>query len=122
MIAAIIPACNEGENIYEVLEILNSLPIDLLVPVLNGCTDNTLTVIEQFKPKAKVAMIQYPLPMGVDAPRALGVKCAYDMGADAMLFIDGDMRGNIRSCLYNLIRSVVQDRVDLSLTNCYPYI
>ena len=42
MIAAVIPAKNEGETIAEVLEQLKRLPLDRIIAVLNGCTDDTL--------------------------------------------------------------------------------
>ena len=40
MVAAVIPAYNEEENIQSVLDNLaHLLSLDLIIPVLNGCTD-----------------------------------------------------------------------------------
>ncbi len=42
--------------------------------------------------------------------------------AQAVLFVDGDFRGDFSSCLQDLLCAVVHKDCDLALTNCYPYI
>ena len=44
------------------------------------------------------------------------------LGAQAVLFVDGDFRGDFSSCLQDLLCAVVHKDCDLALTNCYPYI
>jgi hypothetical protein len=44
------------------------------------------------------------------------------MGADAVLFVDGDLQGNYTCCLEQLICETLHHNCDLALTNCYPYI
>ena len=46
MIAAVIPAYNEEKNIQSVLDNLAHLfSLDIIIPVLNGCSDNTRAVV-----------------------------------------------------------------------------
>lgn len=122
MITVIIPACNEEASIGNVLDNLMNLPIDSIIPVLNGCTDQTLQVIQTHSLASKIALIQYPLPYGIDVPRAVGAACALKMGAQVMLFVDGDLQGDYHDCLALLLHEVSTHRCDLALTNCYPYI
>ena len=122
MIVAVIPAKNEAENIRGTLNNLRNLPIDRIIPVLNGCTDDTKGVILNHPLNRKVLLLEYANPLGVDVPRVLGAKKAYEIGARAVLFLDGDMQGDLTIPLFKLIKAVVNEECDLALTNCYPYI
>ena len=123
MIAAVIPAYNEEDSIGHVLDALAHLfTLDTVIPVLNGCTDHTRQVVLQHALANRVALIEYPLPLGIDVPRSWGAKCAFALGAQAVLFVDGDFRGDFSSCLQDLLCAVVHKDCDLALTNCYPYI
>lgn len=125
--AAIIPAYNEEHSISAVLDNLAQLfSLDFIIPVLNGCTDHTRQNILQhpliLSHAARLAMIEYPLPFGIDVPRSVGADCAHKLGADAILFVDGDLTGNYAECLQQLLCEVAEHNTDLALTNCYPYI
>lgn len=123
MIAAVIPAYNEEESIYHVLDNLACLyTLDTVIPVLNGCTDHTRQIILSHPLASRLAMIEYPLPLGIDVPRSFGAQCALNLGADVILFVDGDLNGNFSSCLQNLLCEIIYRDCDLALTNCYPYI
>lgn len=126
-LAAVIPAFNEETGILSVLDNLSQLPaLNLLIPVLNGCTDHTRQNILQHpyvkSGQIKLAMIEYPLPLGIDIPRSWGADCALKYNADAVLFVDGDLEGTYALCLQQLLNEVTNIGCDLALTNCYPYI
>jgi len=120
MIAAIIPARNEAENLPKIYKCISTLPFDKIITVVNGCTDNTLDVIAKQKPLNHF-MIYFNKPLGVDVPRAVGAWKAYAMGCKKFCFIDGDMIGDIRPALLNII-TALHSGTDLALTNCYPII
>ena len=120
MIAAVIPAKNEGETIAEVLEQLKRLPLDRIIAVLNGCTDDTLEVLARHPLRHRLDILQYAEPLGIDVPRAVGALYARRLGARAVLFIDGDMTGQLSGCCARLLAQIMNG-YDLTLTNCYPY-
>jgi glycosyltransferase involved in cell wall biosynthesis len=125
--AVVIPAYNEETGIISVLDNLAMLNTALkIIPVLNGCTDNTrqniLTHSFVTSSPIHLAMMEYPLPLGIDVPRRWGAHCAYAMDADAVLFVDGDMTGCYADCLHQLVEAVLHHKCDLALVNCYPYI
>lgn len=123
MIAAVIPAYNEEDSIGTVLDNLAHLyTLDCIIPVLNGCTDRTRDVVLAHPLASRLALIEYPLPLGIDVPRSWGADCALKLGADAVLFVDGDLQGDFSACLQDLICETVYKGCDLALTNCYPYI
>lgn len=125
--AVVIPACNEELGILSVLDNLAQLyTLDLILPVLNGCTDHTRKHILEhpliLSSAVQLAMIEYPLPFGIDVPRSFGADCAQKLHADAILFVDGDLTGEYATCLQQLLCEVLYRGCDLALTNCYPYI
>lgn len=123
MIAAVIPAYNEEDSITAVLDNLAQLlALDVVIPVLNGCTDNTRAMVLHHPLASRVALMEYPLPLGIDVPRSWGARCALRLGASTVLFVDGDLQGEFSACLQDLICQVAYKNCDLALTNCYPYI
>lgn len=127
VIAAVIPAYNEEESIGHVLDNLaHLLELKYVIPVLNGCTDDTRSVVLAHplasKQACKLALIEYPQPLGIDVPRSWGAQCALKLGAETILFVDGDLQGDLAPCLQDLIGAVACHGCDLALTNCYPYI
>lgn len=120
MFAAVIPAQNENIRTKQVIQNLLKLPLDLIVPVVNGCRDDTLEMCLSV-PSPKVYTLHFSTSLGIDVPRAVGAHFAHGMGADGVLFIDGDMTGDLAAPLKMLIRAVVSG-TDCALTNCYPYI
>ncbi|MCR6545225.1 glycosyltransferase family 2 protein [Dehalobacterium formicoaceticum] len=120
MFAAVIPAQNEDLHIREVINNLLQLSLDLIIPVVNGSQDQTLNICLSFS-SPKLHILHTPLPLGIDIPRAAGAHFAYQMGAQGVLFIDGDMNGDLCLPLQQLINSI-KSGTDCALTNCYPYI
>lgn len=117
MLCVVIPVQNEEDRLGRVLANVLSPPVDLVLPVLNGSRDNSRRIIESY-PKDLVKLIHFDEPLGIDIPRAVGAFHAHRLGADAVLFVDGDMVGKIRGTLEKLIKAV--GGVDLCLTDCYP--
>ncbi|SFG99194.1 hypothetical protein SAMN05660649_03431 [Desulfotomaculum arcticum] len=119
MFVAIIPAKNEAKNLKKVIMKLPLDSIDLIIPVLNGCTDNSLQVLQQLNCPI-LAPIVFSESLGIDVPRAVGAIISKKMNAEGSLFVDGDMHGVDTGALKNLIDAVKYRGIDLALTNCYP--
>jgi glycosyltransferase involved in cell wall biosynthesis len=114
----VIPVQNEAKHLGRVLTNVLSLPVDFVLPVVNGSSDNSRKIINAY-PGRWIKMIHFEEPLGIDVPRAVGAFHARRLGAGAVLFVDGDMAGNIRPALEKLVRAV-KNGADLSLADCYP--
>ena len=120
MKAAVIPAKNEAEGIGKVLANIKIWKPDLIVVVANGCTDATIDEALAAGPR-NTHIIEFSEPLGIDVPRAVGAKYAYELGAETIVFIDGDMSGNLSRAIIDLLAGTASG-TDLALINCYPYI
>lgn len=120
MLLTVIPAKNEANSLGKVI---TNLPINgllqLIIPVLNGCTDNSLDTLRQINCPL-LAPLCFDEPLGIDIPRAIGAIEAKQLDAKGVLFIDGDMHRVNSKILTNLILAVQENRLDLALTDCYP--
>jgi len=119
MFAAVVPARNEEKNIKKVIKTLLKVPVDLIIPVINGCTDNSYQTVLSLNYKQVTPLI-FNQPLGIDVPRAVGAKIAYNLGASGVLFVDGDMKGDIIANLRELKTKIEKNETDMALTNCYP--
>ncbi len=119
MIVAVVPAQNEENRIGIVLHQLLNIGIDRIIVVLNGSNDSTLRDIEQLKSN-RIEIIHFQESLGIDVPRAVGAKYACKSGASYVLFVDGDLVGNIGYELKRLKENCLKQKMDLALTNCYP--
>jgi glycosyltransferase involved in cell wall biosynthesis len=119
MLAVVMPVKNEEKRLKKTIETLLSIPSDLIIPVINGSSDNSCSIIRQVG-SAWIQPLYFKEPLGIDVPRAIGAKAALDKGATAVLFLDGDMSGNIAKNLTELISTVYENQADMVLTNCYP--
>ena len=120
MIAAVVPARNESRRIVYPLAGCLSVPVDLVIPVLNGCEDDTGDWVEKFRDR-RIQPLRFKAPLGVDVPRAVGAKEALRRGARAVLFVDGDLEGRIGRHLRDLVKAVERG-LDLALSQCLPAI
>jgi hypothetical protein len=118
MLAAVVPVQNEEERIQKTLETLLALPAALIIPVINGSSDLSCRIIHDLK-SPHIFPLHYRETLGIDVPRAIGARTAKIKGATAVLFLDGDMNGEIEDNLRELIRKV-EEGADMALTNCYP--
>ena len=122
MLTAIVPAKNEAGRIYKVLYTLLQLKeIDRILVVLNGSNDHTLAEVKSFKSK-KIILLFFKEALGIDIPRAIGAAYAQKIGSTMLLFIDGDMVGEIKQELHEMIKKTYLEKLDLSLSNCYPHL
>ncbi|TGE34065.1 glycosyltransferase [Desulfosporosinus sp. Sb-LF] len=120
MFAAVIPAKNEEKSILAVLTTILRLPVHYIILVLNGCTDQTFELASSIQ-DPRIHILYFSESLGIDIPRAIGALYARYLGVDGILFVDGDMSGDIYQNLIHLITSI-ESGVDVALTNCYPYI
>jgi len=119
MFAAVIPVKNEAKSLKQVVFNLAANSLDLIIPVLNGCTDNSLSVLEGVNCPT-LAQLCFQEPLGIDIPRAVGALAARRLNAEGVIFVDGDMTGANSAVLGQLLNAVRQKGVDLALTDCYP--
>ncbi|KGP75526.1 glycosyltransferase [Desulfosporosinus sp. Tol-M] len=120
MFAVVIPAKNEEKSILATMTTILRLPVSYIILVLNGCTDRTFQLAQSI-PDTRIHILYFSDPLGIDIPRAIGALYARHIGAKGVLFVDGDMSGDIYQNLLTLITSV-ESGIDVALTNCYPYI
>ncbi|RKN85280.1 glycosyltransferase family 2 protein [Paenibacillus ginsengarvi] len=83
-IGAVVTAMNEEKALPGVLHQLDRLPLDELVIVVNGSTDQTFWNARR---PGKAVIVHYVRPLGHDVGRAVGAKL---ISADIVLFLDGD--------------------------------
>ncbi len=119
MITAVVPARNEGGRISTVLTNLGILPIDHIIVIANGSIDNTMREILNLR-LPKIHILYFQECLGIDVPRAIGAKVSLMLGADVVLFVDGDMVGTFSENLMELVDGILLKRLDIALTNCYP--
>ncbi len=117
----IVPAYNEAESITQVINTLLLANIDLIILVANGCTDNTCELAARTAAPPALQIISFPEPIGIDMPRAIGVAVAKQFQPAGVIFVDGDMKGDLTETVLNLIDGIKQG-LDMALTNCYPYV
>ncbi|MCG8403293.1 MAG: glycosyltransferase family 2 protein [Firmicutes bacterium] len=119
MFVAVIPVKNEAGNLEQVVKNLPVHFLELIIPVLNGCSDNSLAILEHMN-CPNLAPLCFEEPLGIDVPRAVGAAAAMELGAGGVLFVDGDMSGAGDEALGKLVDAVRRHGLDLALTDCYP--
>lgn len=119
MLAAVVPARNEAAGLEKIIGTLCKVPVDLIVPVVNDSQDSSKDIICRLS-EPRIKPLFFDQALGLDIPRAIGGKYAFDLGARAVLFVDGDMTGDIRANLSELAQGILLKGVDLALTDCYP--
>jgi len=115
---SVIPAQNEEQTIVHVIHSCVLAGSDYVLVISNGSKDRTAKLAKDY-PSKRVFVYNVEEPLGLDIPRALGAYIAHCLGADAILFCDGDLSGNIVTLLASLFGSMTW-RYDVSLSNCYP--
>jgi len=118
MLAAVVPIKNEEKRLKQTIETLLSIPIDLIVAVINGSNDASHSIIRN-KPTEKILPLLFTETLGFDIPRAIGAKAALDRGATTILFMDGDMDGNLSGNIKELADMIDNGSADMALTDCY---
>ncbi len=82
---AVVPALNEAHSISDVVEAV-AQHVDLVVVIDDGSTDDTRALAT----KAGATVIHHPRRLGVGAAVASGLSYAHELGASAVVQIDGD--------------------------------
>ncbi len=118
MLAAVVPIKNEEKRLKRTIETLLSIPAELIITVINGSNDNSYNVVGHIL-TGKILPLHFTETLGFDIPRAIGAKAALERGATTVLFIDGDMDGNISEKIMELA-DIVGRGADMALTDCYP--
>jgi len=118
---AVIPACNEAESIPYVINSLQKINIDRIILVANGCIDATCEQALRSADENTLHLLNFPEQLGLDIPRAIGAAYARQFDPAVLIFVDGDMKGDISYALLDLITGIKKG-LDMALTNCYPYI
>lgn len=116
---AVIPAYNEAETIEAVLQNLIPCNFHKIILVANGCNDGTEEIALRSPLKNQLEILPFPEPLGLDIPRAIGAAYAQRYQPQGLVFLDGDMNGQITGLLLKLLQKIKRG-VDLALTNCYP--
>lgn len=120
MFDAVIPAQNEEKSILATLTTVLRLPLNRIIVVINGCKDRTLELTCSI-PDPRLHILHFEEALGIDIPRAVGAVYAKCLNSQGILFVDGDMSGNIYDNLKQLL-TALESGIDVALTNCYPYI
>ncbi|MDF2627866.1 MAG: hypothetical protein K0R39_1697 [Symbiobacteriaceae bacterium] len=119
MLAVVIPARNEAARIQGVVRSALKVPADLVIPVLNGCTDMTQELVRRIN-DPRVRPVHFREPLGLDVPRIAGARAALEAGAKGVLFVDGDLSGpHIQGRLIILAAQIRRHGFDLALSDCY---
>lgn len=119
MIFAVVPAKNEAGRAAAVLRKLAALPIARIIFIANGCRDTTVCEVLRLQ-IPNLQFVYFREALGIDVPRAVGAKLALNGGCDIALFVDGDMTGAFDNELETLLRTMLKNKLDLGLTDCYP--
>ncbi|WP_213973797.1 glycosyltransferase family 2 protein [Tepidanaerobacter acetatoxydans] len=119
MNVAVVPAKNEQGRIGKVLTLLQQTSVEKIVVVVNGSQDDTMQEIKALNMK-NVEILYFAQELGIDIPRAIGAYQAYTGGAACVVFVDGDLVGNIRIQINELIYAITTNMTDLAMTDCYP--
>ena len=119
MIYTIISAMDEGEKIEETIRMVGKTKTDRILIVINGSDDDTYKRVLNY-PNGRINMIYINKPLGFDIPRAVGAYFAYREGARGVVFVDGDMSGDIAENIDDIIIDLKYKDVDMALSDCYP--
>lgn len=110
MIAVIIPALNEADNIAEVVEQLQAqADVDEVIVVDNGSTDDTAAVAQ----RAGAIVVSEP-ERGYGRACAAGSAAALERGASVLVYIDGDHSSRPDE-IGSLLKPIIDDEADLVL-------
>lgn len=118
---AVVPAYNEALSVSTVIKNLSQAKVDLLLLVANGCTDMTCSESLRAAKESNqlLKILHFPKPLGIDVPKAVGAAFALNYNPKGVLFVDGDMGGQLTPVFRDLMEAV-EGGLDLALTNCYP--
>lgn len=112
--SAVVSASNEENTLPSVIRELRKLPLQEIIVVLNGCKDDSFTVIEQ---DSRVTRLSFPERLGHDVARSIG---AATSTGDMVLFTDGDIPIAAEELALFLLS--VDQGADVVLNDISPYL
>ena len=107
--AVIIPALNEAGNLESLVAELLAEPVEWIIIVDNGSTDDTAAVAE----KAGAVVVSEPR-RGYGFACAAGSRAALERGADLLVYMDGDHSSRADE-LPSLLQPLIDGEADLVL-------
>lgn len=108
LVSVIIPAFNEENTIRQVLETVQSLPLEVQIIVVNdGSTDNTFHILEELKTNSELTIIQNVVNRGKGFAIRSGIQ--YVKG-DIVVIQDADMELSPNDLVY-LVEPIKTDGV-----------
>jgi hypothetical protein len=114
-VSVILSVMNEEENIGNILDQLGRLPLEEIIVVINGSTDQTLHKIQNHH--SRPIIVHYDAALGFDVGRAIGAKAAI---SDILLFLDGDMIIPAEQLVPFVY--AVERGADIALNNITPFL
>jgi glycosyltransferase involved in cell wall biosynthesis len=114
LIAVILPAYNEAQNIGAVLEVLHATDLlDEIILVDDGSTDNTIEILQDAARRDKrVHVIRHEENRGKGQAIFAGWAATT---APYLLLLDADLKNLTATHLRNLIEPVLEHRADMTL-------
>jgi hypothetical protein len=119
MIHTVIPVKNEAKKIKQTLQMLLSTHTDKILVIFNGCQDDSFYEVQSLN-DARIEWVYFNKPLGIDIPRGVGTWIAAHQDTEGIIFVDGDMNGNLQNHINKIIFSLKNKKLDMALTNCYP--
>ncbi|CAM3045594.1 glycosyltransferase [Paenibacillus sediminis] len=113
-VSAVVSVSNEEKTIAGVLGELERLPLQDIIIVMNGCTDDSFQMARK---QSRAAIVHYPERIGHDVGRAIGSRMT---NSDIVLFIDGDIVISAAH-LIPFIEAANQG-VDIALNDISPFV
>jgi len=107
----IIPAFNEGKNIYNIIREIVKVYPDFDIAVINdGSIDNTVSEVK----KSDVFLVNHPFNLGYGVAIQTGYKFAKENNYDYLIQIDGDGQHDIKN-LGTIYEKLIELNYDLVL-------
>lgn len=113
---AVIPARDEAPRVGLAIASARGAGAGRIVVVANGCRDRTADSARAAGPGVEV--VEFSEPLGPDLPRVVGASVALAGGAEALLFLDGDMTGALAPALAALVQTTAAG-AHLALTDAF---
>ncbi|WP_155985663.1 glycosyltransferase family 2 protein [Paenibacillus gorillae] len=113
-VGAVVMAMNEEQSLKAAIEELERLPLQEIVIIVNGSTDNTL---HNARNSGRAIVLHYTSPLGHDVGRAIGAKVSV---SEVMLFVDADIPIDAEKLLSFIRR--IDGGLDVALNDLSPFI
>ncbi|MFS0723249.1 glycosyltransferase family 2 protein [Paenibacillus sp. 1P07SE] len=113
-IGVVVTVMNEQETIPAIIAELQRLPLQEMIFVVNGSTDESF---ERIRNQCSGVIVHYDAPLGHDVGRSIGAKLA---DTDILLFLDGDLPLTAEQ-LVPFIAAIGQG-ADVALNNISPFL